>query len=162
MTAIRKILVPTDFSPHAAKAMDYAVFLAKALGAKIDVFHAYEAPLVELTPYHLAIPLSVLDGVRDAAHERLEAGDRAQDRRLARAGRSEQGEDLAGRDREGDVVDGVARSACVAHAGPVEAQQRIGYAHLSSLSTSPVTNSPATPTIASAYGAAWAKSASSV
>jgi nucleotide-binding universal stress UspA family protein len=35
--------------------------------------HAYQAPLVELTPYHLALPMSVLEGVRDAAREKLEA-----------------------------------------------------------------------------------------
>lgn len=72
MRPIRTILVPTDFSPHATRALDYAVGLAKALGAKIDVFHAYEAPLVELTPYHLALPLKVLDGLREGARARLE------------------------------------------------------------------------------------------
>ncbi|MDH3211911.1 MAG: universal stress protein [Myxococcales bacterium] len=72
MSPIGKILVATDFSPHAARALEYAVDWAKTLGATIDVVHVYEAPLVELTPYHLAIPLKVLEGVRDAARERLE------------------------------------------------------------------------------------------
>ena len=72
MIRIRTILVPTDFSTHAAKALEYATGLAKSLRAKIDLFHAYDAPLVELTPYHFAIPVSVLEEVRDAALEQLE------------------------------------------------------------------------------------------
>ena len=72
MIRIRTILVPTDFSTHAVKALEYATGLAKSLRAKIDLFHAYDAPLVELTPYHFAIPVSVLEEVRDAALEQLE------------------------------------------------------------------------------------------
>ncbi len=73
MTTIRTILVPTDFSTHADRALGYAADLAKTIGGvKLEVVHVYQAPLVELTPYHLALPMSVLEGVRDAAREQLE------------------------------------------------------------------------------------------
>ncbi len=70
---IRTLLVPTDFSEHADRALEYAGGLARELGAKVEILHAYQAPLVELTPYHLALPVSVLEGVRDVAREKLEA-----------------------------------------------------------------------------------------
>jgi len=46
MNAIRKILVPTDFSPHADEAFRVAQVLGKATGAEIVVFHASQAPAV--------------------------------------------------------------------------------------------------------------------
>ncbi len=42
---MKKILFPTDFSPAAANAFDYAVNLAKALDAKIDLMSVYHLPL---------------------------------------------------------------------------------------------------------------------
>jgi universal stress protein A len=39
---IKKILVPTDFSPESEKSLDYAVMTAKKFGAKILLFHAIE------------------------------------------------------------------------------------------------------------------------
>jgi nucleotide-binding universal stress UspA family protein len=46
MNAVRKILVPTDFSPHADEAFRVAQVLAKATGAEIVVFHAAHSPAV--------------------------------------------------------------------------------------------------------------------
>lgn len=40
--AIRKILVPTDFSPHSERAADYAAMLADGFQAKIDLLHVIE------------------------------------------------------------------------------------------------------------------------
>ena len=39
MSTIRKILVPTDFSPHAQEAFRVAHDLAEAIGAGVVVFH---------------------------------------------------------------------------------------------------------------------------
>jgi len=47
-TAPKTILVATDFAPCSDAALDYAVPLARALGAKIHLFHAYELPVVGL------------------------------------------------------------------------------------------------------------------
>ena len=102
MTPIRKILVATDFSPHATRALEYAVGWARDLRATIDVFHVYEARLVELTPYHLAIPLKVLEGVRDAARGRLEE---------LREKVSAEGVEIAVHLREGNSAEGIAAAA---------------------------------------------------
>src|SRR3954468_14710738 len=46
MSPIRKILVPTDFSPHAQEAFRVAHDLAKATGASVVVFHVSRPPVV--------------------------------------------------------------------------------------------------------------------
>jgi nucleotide-binding universal stress UspA family protein len=46
MNPIRKILVPTDFSPHAQEAFRVAPELAKAIGASVVVFHVSRPPAV--------------------------------------------------------------------------------------------------------------------
>src|SRR5262245_40827811 len=45
MTAIKHILVATDFSETAGVALDYARALASAFDAKLDVIHVLEDPL---------------------------------------------------------------------------------------------------------------------
>lgn len=45
MALPKTILVPVDFSDTSEKALDYAVDLAKSLGAKVVVAHAYELPV---------------------------------------------------------------------------------------------------------------------
>jgi nucleotide-binding universal stress UspA family protein len=46
MSVFRKILVPTDFSSHAAEAFRVAHDLAKATGASVVVFHVSRPPAV--------------------------------------------------------------------------------------------------------------------
>jgi nucleotide-binding universal stress UspA family protein len=46
MRPIRKILVPTDFSPHAGEAFRQACRLAKATGAGVTVLHVARPPAV--------------------------------------------------------------------------------------------------------------------
>jgi nucleotide-binding universal stress UspA family protein len=46
MTAIKRILVPTDFSAHADEAFRVAHSLARALGAEVIVFHVARPPAV--------------------------------------------------------------------------------------------------------------------
>jgi universal stress protein A len=46
MDAIRKILVPTDFSAHADEAFRVAHGLARALGAEVILFHVAQPPAV--------------------------------------------------------------------------------------------------------------------
>jgi nucleotide-binding universal stress UspA family protein len=65
MSVPKVILVPTDFSERADSALDYAIDLARKLGAKITVMHAY-----------LVTPLDVLEGAlvtTEGAAERIEA-----------------------------------------------------------------------------------------
>jgi nucleotide-binding universal stress UspA family protein len=44
MSAIRRILVPVDFSEPSRIALEYAAELARGFGAKLDVLHVWEAP----------------------------------------------------------------------------------------------------------------------
>ena len=46
MDAIRKILVPTDFSAHADEAFRVAHVLARAIGAEVILFHVAQPPAV--------------------------------------------------------------------------------------------------------------------
>jgi nucleotide-binding universal stress UspA family protein len=42
---IRRILVPTDFSEHSQRAIQYALTLAERMGASVDLLHVWEPPL---------------------------------------------------------------------------------------------------------------------
>jgi nucleotide-binding universal stress UspA family protein len=44
VSSIRKILVPTDFSPGAAEALRFAVELARPIDAALTLLHAYQLP----------------------------------------------------------------------------------------------------------------------
>ena len=48
MTAMKKILVPTDFSAHADEAFRVAHTLARAVGAEVILFHIARPPAVVL------------------------------------------------------------------------------------------------------------------
>ena len=55
MKPIKKILVPTDFSDQATRALEYAIHLAKAADAQLFVLHAYRvANSVMTSPYPVA------------------------------------------------------------------------------------------------------------
>ena len=42
---MKTILLPTDFSPAATNAMNYAVAMAKEINASIILFHVYQIPV---------------------------------------------------------------------------------------------------------------------
>jgi len=54
---VKKILVATDFSPHADAALDLALELARAQGASITLFHTWQLP-VNAYPDGVAVPPS--------------------------------------------------------------------------------------------------------
>ena len=66
--AIRNILVPTDFSPHADAALERAAKLAQRLGARVHLLHAYAVPVDMEYP----LPPQLIDQVRAQAREQLE------------------------------------------------------------------------------------------
>lgn len=57
MGPFRNILVATDFSPHAAKALELAANLAKVSGASLQIMHVYD-----VIPYTLPEGLPIYDG----------------------------------------------------------------------------------------------------
>lgn len=71
MTAFRRLLVPVDFSPNSARALDTAIELAQRFGAELHVLHAYEIPVGPAMAYGISFPQELGDEVRDAAARRL-------------------------------------------------------------------------------------------
>ena len=69
---IRAILVPVDFSPHADRALETAVELAKVFGAKVHLLHCYQINVGGISPYGLAIPENFYRDVRAAAQRMLD------------------------------------------------------------------------------------------
>ncbi|MBK8259717.1 MAG: universal stress protein [Polyangiaceae bacterium] len=76
--AIARILVPIDFSECAAAAFDYAVGLAKALGAKITLVHVWDVPFLwpsvgdTMVTVPAEEPMTVAQLVKKRAAEELE------------------------------------------------------------------------------------------
>ncbi len=72
MTVAQKILVPVDFSDHSARALDYAVDLAKALGSSVHLLHCYQINVGGVSPYGVVIPESLDRDMREAASRQLD------------------------------------------------------------------------------------------
>ncbi|MDH3213250.1 MAG: universal stress protein [Myxococcales bacterium] len=72
MVRIQVILVAVDFSPHAERALETAVELAKVFGAKVHLLHCYQINLGGISPYGLAIPETFDRDVRAAAQRKLD------------------------------------------------------------------------------------------
>lgn len=75
---IERILVPTDFSPCSARALDYALLLREKLGAKVTLIHVWEVPQgigIESMPF-VAMQggdrISLMDYVRAEAEKSME------------------------------------------------------------------------------------------
>ena len=68
----KTILVPTDFSEPAQKALDYAVELAEKLGAKVQVIHAFELPLVGFPDGTVTITAEMATRITVAAQKALD------------------------------------------------------------------------------------------
>lgn len=69
---IQKILVPVDFSEHAAHALDYAIDLAGRFGARIDLMNCYPVYLGAVSPYGIVVPETFDRECRDAARQEIE------------------------------------------------------------------------------------------
>ena len=71
---VQTILVPTDFSPDAEKALSTATELAKLFGAKIFVVHAYHVDIPVVSPMAggYALPQGFYEALRAEATARVE------------------------------------------------------------------------------------------
>lgn len=70
---IKTILVPSDFSSHANKALEMAIELAKVFKAKIVIVHAYlvqPPPSVSMEGGYV-IPEGYFEQARDHAHQQV-------------------------------------------------------------------------------------------
>ena len=70
---MQRILVPTDFSAHSEKALEFAKNLAKLTGARIHLLHCYQINVGGVSPYGVTVPEQFNREVRDAAVKQLEA-----------------------------------------------------------------------------------------
>jgi nucleotide-binding universal stress UspA family protein len=69
----KRILVAVDFTPTADRALDYAIDLAKPLGASVVVVHAYEIPVIGFPDATMIATADVAARLSRASQAALEA-----------------------------------------------------------------------------------------
>ncbi|MBX2925816.1 MAG: universal stress protein [Chitinophagaceae bacterium] len=67
---MQTIIVPTDFSPVAVNAMNYAVDLAKVINASVTLLHTYEIP-VSYTGTDVPLPVINIEDLEEMNQEKL-------------------------------------------------------------------------------------------
>lgn len=73
MTPIRRILVPVDFSAPSDNATEYALWLAKELGAELELMHSYSLPVYALPDGGVMVGPEYAARVSSAAQDSLDA-----------------------------------------------------------------------------------------
>lgn len=101
------IVVATDFSEHSRHALDWAIELARPLGARVVVLHAYALPLVGILDASLLVDASTAARLSNEAQAALDA-------EVARV--TGRGVTIEGRLREGDAREVLPQSATEAGA----------------------------------------------
>jgi nucleotide-binding universal stress UspA family protein len=81
MTLPKTILVPTDFGDASRSAVDYALALAKPLGAQLVIVHTYEIPAV-------GFPDGAMIVTADLGQRLLEGAQSGRDKEVSRVGGS--------------------------------------------------------------------------
>jgi nucleotide-binding universal stress UspA family protein len=102
MTLPKTILVPIDFSEPSNAALDYAVELAKKLGAKIHVLTAFQLPIV-------GFPDGVYVASPDIAEKLTTAAQTALDEAISK--RKNSGVEITGMLEQADPRDAIVRAA---------------------------------------------------
>jgi nucleotide-binding universal stress UspA family protein len=67
----RKILVGTDFSAGAGRALDAALAIARPAHAEVHLVHALEIPLPMFEPYAVALPPELIGAARKTSQDKL-------------------------------------------------------------------------------------------
>lgn len=73
MAELRRILVPTDFTETSDHALEWALDLAKRLGAAVTVLHAYEIPIVGFPDGAIIATPEIAGRIADASKAALES-----------------------------------------------------------------------------------------
>lgn len=72
--AFQHLLVPVDFTVASENALDFALDLARRIGARVTVMHAYQIPSYTLVPDGAFLPSAALAAsISDAAQRHLDA-----------------------------------------------------------------------------------------
>ena len=69
---ISHVLVPTDFSPYAEQALDYAIRLARTLKARLTVLHVIQPVLLAGVDMGVALPAPYLQEVEAAVQSSMD------------------------------------------------------------------------------------------
>jgi nucleotide-binding universal stress UspA family protein len=67
---LERILVPTDYSPHATRALELALSFAEHTGAALDLLHVYQVP-TDLYPYSLYITDEHLKQIEERKEDQM-------------------------------------------------------------------------------------------
>ncbi len=73
MHAPKQIVVASDLTETSDSALDYAIDLAKVLGAKVTLVHAYEVPMYGFPDGVMVAPTDFATRTKDAARESAHA-----------------------------------------------------------------------------------------
>jgi nucleotide-binding universal stress UspA family protein len=73
MAELRRILVPTDFTETSDRALEWALDLAKRLGAVVTILHAYEIPIVGFPDGAIIATPEIAGRISDASKAALES-----------------------------------------------------------------------------------------
>jgi nucleotide-binding universal stress UspA family protein len=103
----KRILVPIDFSDGSNRAISQAVQLAGALGASLELFHAYQLPVFALPDSSVTVSPTYVADLTDRAQKEL---DRQRERLAA------EGLDVSTRLVEGNPADAIVERANALHA----------------------------------------------
>jgi nucleotide-binding universal stress UspA family protein len=103
----KRILVPIDFSDGSNRAISQAVQLAGALGASLELFHAYQLPVFALPDSSVTVSPTYVADLTDRAQKEL---DRQRERLAA------EGLDVSTRLVEGNPADAIVERAIALHA----------------------------------------------
>jgi nucleotide-binding universal stress UspA family protein len=101
--AISHVVAPVDFSPASRRALDQAIEIASACGARLDIIHAIEQLTYRGVAYSKVMATGTIEETREQAAEDLEE--------WADIARQQ------GVETRSTVVDGDGRSAIVQYAG---------------------------------------------
>jgi nucleotide-binding universal stress UspA family protein len=66
------MLVPTDFSPYAERALHYAIRLARTLKARLTLLHVIQPVLLAGVDMGVALPTTYLQEVEEAVQDSME------------------------------------------------------------------------------------------
>jgi nucleotide-binding universal stress UspA family protein len=103
----KQILVPIDFSDGSNRAVSQAVELARALGASLELFHAYQLPVFALPDSSVTVSPTYVADLTDRAQKEL---DRQRDGLVA------EGLSVTTKVLEGNPADAIVERATTIHA----------------------------------------------
>lgn len=73
MAVFEHILIATDFSSHSEAAQALGTRLAKDCGARVHLVHAFDLPLLGISPFQVTVPDPTIAAWYKKATEQLEA-----------------------------------------------------------------------------------------